>query len=153
MPSVRKGSKTLFTMARSTGRQDVQKADLSEEGLGEADVGEASEEDARAMYLRTTSGQVRVITSTGWEEECPTCYFDPFRKTKPIPIFVEGRLKVALHYAKVFYYANVNGPLSCACCTLLQECISIFDSGNPDQPLSLYDGYRRSCPGPRAEIT
>jgi hypothetical protein len=82
MLSVRKGFKTLFTMARSTSRQDVQKADLSEEGLGEADVGEAGEKDATAMYLRTTLGQVGLITSTGWEKECPTCCFDSSRKNR-----------------------------------------------------------------------
>jgi hypothetical protein len=78
MPSVRKGFKMLFSIARSTSKQDMQKADLNEEGLREA-----GEKDAIAMYLRITSGQVRVITSTGWEKECPTCYFDSSGKTKP----------------------------------------------------------------------
>jgi hypothetical protein len=104
----------------------MQKADLNEEGLGDTDTGDANVEgagvkDATPTCLRTTSGQARVIISTGWEQECSTCYFNASRKQTPYQYLRRAiwALKRNLTMQSFFYTANMDGGLSCACCTLL----------------------------------
>lgn len=127
MTSIRTRFKKLFPETGNAGTQGVKKAS-----------GSHYVKEAIPIYLRTKSGQVRVINPAEGKGRCPTCEFDP--SSNIMPIFAEVHTK-SKRYTEVLHTANLKGELSCACCTLVQECISVFDPEHKDHLPGHYPGW------------